>query len=227
MAQDKMMKMMMSKKKAGSTLSDGEKKAKLQALMGMKDLANSHMGNKLKNLKKVTVASNSPEGLKAGLHKAEDMADESGDPSQAPSDTDEANSGLEDSDMADQISKFSDGTSDVEGAGSDVYDRGDKGGHVARMPKEFDTDEDQAVKEAEDMEGDGEEHPDGNQSDMPHYDAGTFDAGSNDPSMSDDDADDMQKPEESVDQIAMDAQHLSPDDLRALIQKLQEQEANS
>lgn len=220
MAQDKMMKMMLSKKKAGGSLSDGEKKAKLQALMGMKDLANSHMGSKLKNLKKVTVASNSPEGLKAGLHKAEDMAD------QDPNDSDHVASGLQDSDMLGQMNKYSDGTSDVEGAGSDVYDAGDKGGHVARMPKEFDTDEDQAVKEARDMEGDGEEHPDGNESEMPNYDAGTSDAENNDPSMSADNDGDESQPE-SVDQIAMDAQHLSPDELQELIEKLQEQKANS
>jgi hypothetical protein len=198
-------------------LSDGEKKAKLQALMGMKDLANSHMGNKLKNLKKVTVASNSPEGLKAGLHKAEDMAD--------PNDSDAAASGLEDSDMLGQMNKYADGTSDVEGAGGDVYEAGDKGGHVAHMPKEFDTDSDQAVKEAQDMEGDGEEHPDGNQEDMPHYDAGTFDAENNDPSM--DAASDDDSQPESVDQIVMDAQHLNSDELQELIEKLQQQKANS
>lgn len=219
MATDKMMKMLINKKKSGSTLSDGEKKAKLQALMGMKDLANSHMGNKLRNLKKVTVASNSPEGLKAGLHKAEDMADSD------PNDSDAAASALQDTGMQGQMSKFSDGTSDVEGVGGDVYDRGDKGGHVAHMPKEFDTDSDQAVKEAEDMEGDGEEHPDGNQSDMPHYDAGTFDAENNDPSMSANNDDDSQP--ESVDQLAQDAAHLSPDELQELIEKLQEQKANS
>lgn len=197
---DRMMKMMLNKKKAGSTLSEGEKKAKLQALMGMKDLANAHMGSKLKNLKKVVVASNSPEGLKAGLHKAEDMADQ--DPS------DMAASGMEDEDT-DAMSKFSEGTSDVEGAGSDVYDRGDKGGHVARMPKEFDTDEDQAVKEARDMMGDGEEHPDG----MSRYADGTDDA---EPAM----GGDSDKPMEDVDTIAQDADHLSKDELQELIEKL-------
>jgi hypothetical protein len=225
MAQDAMMKMMMNKKKQGKSLSDSEKKSKLEALMGMKGLADSHMGNKLKNLKKVTVASNSPQGLKAGLHKAEDLADQSSDDSNGEM-SDDTHAGLEDSpDMMDQMSKFSDGTSDVEGAGSDVYDKGDMGGHVARMPKEFDTDADQAVKEARDMEGDGEEHPDGNESQMPNYDAGTFDAENNDPSMSSDNDDDSQP--ESVDQIVQDAQHLAPDELQELIQKLQEQANNS
>lgn len=73
---DKMMKMLMSKKKEGKTLSDSEKKSKLQALGGMRDMASQMMGDKLKNLKKVTVASDSKSGLKSGLHKAENLMDQ-------------------------------------------------------------------------------------------------------------------------------------------------------
>jgi hypothetical protein len=70
---DKMMKMLMGKKKQGKTLSEPEKKAKLTALGGMRDMAHEMMSGKLKNLKKVTVASNSKPGLKEGLSKAEDI----------------------------------------------------------------------------------------------------------------------------------------------------------
>lgn len=121
---DKMMKMLMGKKKEGKTLSDSEKKSKLQALGGMRDMASQMMGDKLKNLKKVTVASNSQPGLKEGLHKAEDLI------SQNPQDDDQ---------------EPKDGSMYSEGGS--VYDRGDKGGHVAKMPNEFDTDLDNVDKE--------------------------------------------------------------------------------
>lgn len=74
---DKMMKMLMSKKKEGKTLSDSEKKSKLQALTGMRDMATHMMGDKLKNLKKVTVAAQNKPDLKKGLHQAEDLIDQS------------------------------------------------------------------------------------------------------------------------------------------------------
>lgn len=193
---DRMMKMMMNKKKQGKSLSDSEKKSKLEALMGMKQLADSHMGNKLKNLKKVTVASNTPEGLKAGLHKAEDMAEQ--DPS------DEAASDLEDSDS--DLNKFSEG--------GNVYDRGDSGGHVAHMPEGFATDEDAAVQEAKDMEGSGDMEP--------GYDEGTENS---DPSMSANSDDDSQP--ESVDEIVQDADHLDPQELQELIDKLKMKLGNS
>lgn len=195
---DKMMKMMMSKKKSGSTLSDGEKKAKLQALMGMKDLADSHMGNKLKNLKKVTVASDSPEGIKAGLHKAEDMVEGSGE------DSDDTKSGLEDSDMLGEMNKYSEG--------GDVMDvNGQEGGHVAKMPPAFDTDLDNAKAEDEKMQ-----MKVGHDGIQDGYADGTPDAESSAPSDSDESSE-----HDSVDQLVQE----SPDDpsqLEELIQKLQE-----
>ena len=188
---DKMMKMMMNKKKQGNTLSDSEKKSKLEALMGMKGLADSHMGNKLKNLKKVTVASNSPEGLKAGLHKAEDLADQSDDSS-----SDDSAAGLEDS--PDMMNKFSEG--------GNVYDKGDSGGHVAQMPKEFDTDIGEHEKEMADMRGSGDTEP--------GYDEGTPDV---DPSDEQEGSDDQ----DSVDELVQESPN-DPQQLEELIQKLQE-----
>ena len=120
MPNDKMMKMMMGKKKQGKLLSEPEKKAKLQALGGMRDMASQMMGNKLKNLKKVTVASNSPAGLKAGLHKAEDMT------SELP---DHENS-LDDADQESQDPR--------------AYS---EGGKIGQMPSEFDRDEDHVISE--------------------------------------------------------------------------------
>lgn len=67
---DKMMKMLMSKKKEGKSLSDSDKKAKLQALGGMRDMASKMMGDKLKGLKKPALAakpeSKEPEGYSEG-----------------------------------------------------------------------------------------------------------------------------------------------------------------
>lgn len=120
--QDKMLKMLMAKKKEGKGLSDSEKKSKLQALEGMKGMAHKMMSDKLHNLKKVTVASDSAPGLKQGLQKAEDILDKS------PEDQD-----------GEEPAMLSEG--------GNVYDRGDKGGPVAKMPEEFDTDIDNVNKE--------------------------------------------------------------------------------
>lgn len=199
---DKMMKMMLNKKKQGKNLSDQEKKSKLEALMGMKDLAMSHMGNKLKNLKKVTVASNSPEGLKAGLHKAEDLADQS----------DDDHAALEDSDMLGQMNKYSQGGS--------VEESGHRKGPVAEMPPEFETDQRAAREEAHAMETDGHVRPDhmGDSDEEPGYDAGTSDAGNPDEAM---DENGEGQEQDSLDELVQESPD-DPDQLEELIKKLQE-----
>lgn len=50
-------------------------KAKLEALNGAKDFAESELRKSLGGLKKVTVASDSKEGLKEGLEKAEEIVE--------------------------------------------------------------------------------------------------------------------------------------------------------
>lgn len=62
-------------KKKEKPLSDNEKKSKTHVLEAMRDMAASQMGEKLKGIKKVTVASNDTSGLKAGLEKAEELID--------------------------------------------------------------------------------------------------------------------------------------------------------
>lgn len=61
------------KKKGMSPL---EKKAKLSVLKDLHGQSSDLMKDGLKNLKKVTIASDSKSGLKAGLDKAEDMLGE-------------------------------------------------------------------------------------------------------------------------------------------------------
>lgn len=56
-------------------MSGMELKAKTHVLNGLKDMASKAMGGQLKGLKKVTVASNSPEGLEFGLHRAMEDAE--------------------------------------------------------------------------------------------------------------------------------------------------------
>jgi len=72
MLSDKLAMLMKSKKEKGM-LSPMEKKAKMGVLHGMKDMATQAMRDKLKGLKKVTVASDSEEGLKKGLSMAEKL----------------------------------------------------------------------------------------------------------------------------------------------------------
>lgn len=72
----------MAKKNKGRDMSPAEVEAKssvLKHLIGDMDLM---MGDKLKGLKKVSVASDSSEGLKEGLHKAQSLVDHAGDKSE-------------------------------------------------------------------------------------------------------------------------------------------------
>lgn len=50
-----------------------EQKAKMDVVEDMRNMADQAMGNKLKGLNKVTVASDSPQGLRHGLDKANDL----------------------------------------------------------------------------------------------------------------------------------------------------------
>jgi hypothetical protein len=69
-----------------SGLSNLEKDAKSSVLRDLSDQAGKAMAGKLSGLKKVSVASESPEGLKAGLEKAKELvgqmprADEASEP---------------------------------------------------------------------------------------------------------------------------------------------------
>lgn len=58
-----------NKKKLGPL----EQKAKMGVVKNLRDLAAQHMSNKLSDLKKVTVASDSDAGLKHGLEKAKEI----------------------------------------------------------------------------------------------------------------------------------------------------------
>ncbi len=66
-------KLIAKKKKDGKKMSENEKEAKGGVLSEMKDMASKMMGDKVKGLKKVTVASDSEEGVKKGLEKAKDL----------------------------------------------------------------------------------------------------------------------------------------------------------
>lgn len=66
------MKEMFAKKKK---IGDVEKEAKMGVMKEISDMAGAAMGDKLKGLKKVSVMSDSKEGLDAGLSKAKDMLD--------------------------------------------------------------------------------------------------------------------------------------------------------
>ena len=66
------MKELFAKKKK---IGDVEKEAKMGVLKEVSDMAGAAMGDKLKGLKKVTVASDSKEGLDKGLSKAKELLD--------------------------------------------------------------------------------------------------------------------------------------------------------
>lgn len=56
-----------------------EQKASSKVLSDLRSHAQSMMSDKMKNLKKVTVASDSKEGLKKGLNKAEEILEDEND----------------------------------------------------------------------------------------------------------------------------------------------------
>jgi hypothetical protein len=69
---DKFDKLLMKKKKEGREMSPEEQSAKMNVLKDLKSQMSKHMAD---GIKKVTVASDSPEGLKEGLEKAEDLVE--------------------------------------------------------------------------------------------------------------------------------------------------------
>jgi hypothetical protein len=74
---EKFRKLLEKKHAEGKSLSGVEKDAKSSVLEHLKQMASDSIGDKLKGLKKVTVASDSPHGLAEGLDKAKEMI---GDP---------------------------------------------------------------------------------------------------------------------------------------------------
>lgn len=70
---NKLQKMLDKKKMGGHGLSDIERDAKMSVVDAMKEMANDEMSGRLNGLKKVSVASNSPEGLEKGLDKAKEL----------------------------------------------------------------------------------------------------------------------------------------------------------
>lgn len=65
--------MKMFNKDKKKKMSDNEMSAKQSVLEHLRNEAEGMMGEKMKGMKKVTVASNSSEGLKKGLDKAEEI----------------------------------------------------------------------------------------------------------------------------------------------------------
>lgn len=63
----------MFKKEKEGKMREPEKNAKMSVLSHLRDMAQESMGSKLKGLKKVSVASDSPEGLEKGLDKAKEI----------------------------------------------------------------------------------------------------------------------------------------------------------
>lgn len=71
--QHKLEKLMRKKAEKGDVLSKSHAKAKSDTLKDLMDDMMGLEGDKIKGLKKVTVASNSPKGLEKGLDKAKEL----------------------------------------------------------------------------------------------------------------------------------------------------------
>lgn len=77
-------------------MDDLEKTAKMDILEQLRKAASEEMGDKLKNYRKVTVASDDAEGLEAGLEKAKEMLSHSGEEEQDEDGEDEMHESEED-----------------------------------------------------------------------------------------------------------------------------------
>lgn len=86
---NKFKELLLKKAKDGKFLSEEDKAAKMEVLDGIKELMSDSMGKDLKGLKKVTVASPTEEGLKAGLEKADEVVSEKLDSEESSDDSEE------------------------------------------------------------------------------------------------------------------------------------------
>lgn len=73
MLKDKLVEMLKKKKAGGHELSETDKSAKMNVLDDLKSHAQDMMGDQMKGLKKVTVASPTKEGVEHGLDKAKEI----------------------------------------------------------------------------------------------------------------------------------------------------------
>lgn len=73
---DMMKKLLEKKMKSGKKLSEPEKEAKMSVLKSLKGSMDEVLADKAHGMKKVSVMSDSAEGLKKGLEKAEDIVEE-------------------------------------------------------------------------------------------------------------------------------------------------------
>ena len=71
--------LLMKRAQEGKFLDEKSIEAKKSVLSEIEKMMSGQMGDKLKGLKRVTVASDTAEGLKAGLEKAEDIIEEKED----------------------------------------------------------------------------------------------------------------------------------------------------
>lgn len=76
---DKFRELLKKKIKSGKMLDDNSAKARMETIDELDDMVGSPMLDKMKGLKKVTVASSSKAGLAEGLEKAQDMMDNKSD----------------------------------------------------------------------------------------------------------------------------------------------------
>lgn len=73
------LKRLREKKKDMSKMHPLERKAKMDVVEHLQKMAQDAMGDKVKGMRKVTVASDTPHGLQEGLHKAQDLMGEEDD----------------------------------------------------------------------------------------------------------------------------------------------------
>lgn len=117
---DSMLKKIMERKGNKKPLSPVEKDAKMSVVEEMRKMAQEAMGDKLKGLKKVTVASNDPEGLEEGLDKAKDLIGEMPKEDEEGSEDEMSELSPEDAHKAEEEMSMSDDDSDSDMSEDDL-----------------------------------------------------------------------------------------------------------
>jgi hypothetical protein len=105
---DEFVKMLQKRKREQGNVDEGKLKAKAGAMKELSDMLGKDLSEGMKGLKKVTVASNSDEGLMEGLEKAEDVLEKKSKSSEDNMEEESDSENNEEKDMEDEEEMESD-----------------------------------------------------------------------------------------------------------------------
>lgn len=122
-----MYKALMSKKKGKGNMDDDEMKSKMGVLKDIHDMASNDLGHDIKGIKKVSVMSDSDEGMKQGLKMAGEIAAHKQGHSMADDDADDVSDDMHPESRRHNIDKHSEMNDEADGMADSHGDEPQKG----------------------------------------------------------------------------------------------------